>query len=87
KLYVCGGFNGMECIRAVEMYDPSTDQWTPEPSMPRGRSGLGLVAYNGYLYAVGGFDGTDSTVRLSTLESYSPVTRQWTRLEPMPHPR
>ncbi|GFO49724.1 kelch-like protein 10 [Plakobranchus ocellatus] len=86
-MYVCGGFNGMECIRSVELYDPDTDHWSAVPSMPRGRSGLGLAAHNGRLYAVGGFDGVDSAVRLSVLESYDPDTCQWTVLEPMYHPR
>lgn len=77
----------MECIRAVEMYDPDTDRWCSVPSMPQGRSGLGVVAHGNCLYTVGGFDGTDSSVRLATMECYSPGTRQWTTLQPMPHPR
>ncbi|GFS25858.1 kelch-like protein 10 [Elysia marginata] len=44
------------------------------------RSGVGVIAYNGAIYAVGGFDGVSRT---STAERYSPTDRTWSNLPDM----
>ena len=43
--------------------------------MQNRRGGVGVAALNGYLYAVGGNDGTTS---LLTVERYNPHTNKWT---------
>lgn len=37
-------------------YDPHVNKWTEVAPMTKRRAGVGVVALNGYLYAVGGFD-------------------------------
>ena len=37
-------------------YDPHVNKWTEVAPMSKRRAGVGVVALNGYLYAVGGFD-------------------------------
>ena len=44
---------------SVEVYDPSTDQWSAAPSMSTAREGLGVDVLNEKLYAVGGYDGNN----------------------------
>ena len=39
------------------------------------------------IYVLGGFDGEDNTVRLSTMEVYYPDIDQWLPAKPMPSPR
>ena len=39
-------------------YDPQTNRWTKVASMSTRRLGVGVAVLGGYLYAVGGSDGT-----------------------------
>lgn len=48
------------------------------------RSGVGVIAYNGMIYALGGFNGI---TRMNTGERYSPETRSWTTIPEMFSPR
>ena len=43
-----------------------------------------VVELDGYIYALGGFDGRN---RLNSTERYDPSTNQWTLMEPMHVPR
>ena len=68
------------------------DSWTTLTSMDDPCSGLGLVAVNGKLYAIGGIASVDTLGRLDRVivgdsECYDPATDTWTTLKPMPTPR
>lgn len=52
--------------------------------MLNARSGLKCIAYNGKVYAIGGYNGLS---RLSTCESYSPHTFFWAPAHDMISPR
>ena len=56
-------------LSTVEAYDPATNTWTTDASMPTARDGLGAGVINGKLYAVGG---ENSTGQLRTLEVFNP---------------
>ncbi|GFO21308.1 kelch-like protein 10 [Plakobranchus ocellatus] len=84
KVFICGGFNGQECLNTAEYFDPVTSQWTLITSMNNRRSGVGVIAYNGCLYALGGFNGV---TRMNTGERYCPRTRQWMDIPEMYSPR
>lgn len=50
--------HALHCFR----YDPDTDSWSTDVAPLSGpRSGVCLVAMDGYLYAVGGHDGITAT--------------------------
>lgn len=83
-MYVCGGFNGSECLNSGEVYDPETNQWTFILPMICSRSGLGVVAYEGEIYALGGFN---SVARMNSAEKYCPRTEQWTPIADFCSPR
>lgn len=52
QVYICGGFNGNECLSTAEVYDATTDQWTFISPMRSRRSGVGVIAYGKQVYAV-----------------------------------
>ena len=56
-IYVVGGFNGNDCLGDMECYKPETDQWTILSQLSEVRSGVSMVAQDGQLYVVGGFNG------------------------------
>jgi len=70
KIYVAGGKDD----NTMEMYDPLTGEWENVASMTAPRSYLDLIAYNGKIYAIGGFDGIDA---LDSIEEYNPDTNSW----------
>ena len=67
-LYVMGGYNGVEPLATVEVYDPATRQWRTLTGMPTARWSLGAGAINGKLYAVGG----QGETTLATTQVYTP---------------
>lgn len=44
------------------------------------RLGVGVAVLDGYLYAIGGSDGTSP---LNTVEKYDPKTNRWSSVAPM----
>ena len=63
-----GGYNGIDPVTAVEMYDPATNRWRTVAGMPTGRWSPGAGAINGKLYVVGG----QGDVTLGAHEAYLP---------------
>ena len=57
KIYVAGGFSGLECLSSSEQYDPVTDQWTMIEAMNFRRSGVTVVSFQNTFFAIGGFNG------------------------------
>ena len=45
---------------------------------------MSVAVLNGYIYAMGGFDGH---VRQNTAERYEPASNQWSFIAPMTHQR
>lgn len=56
RLIVAGGESEKQksAYNAVEILDPSEEQWSALPSMQRGRHGSGLISYEGCLYVASG---------------------------------
>ena len=54
KLFVCGGYDRVECLKTVEVYDTLTNKWETLQHMqvPRGRFAIAVVDDN--VYAIGG---------------------------------
>ncbi|KAF7486146.1 Hypothetical predicted protein [Marmota monax] len=84
QVYICGGFNGNECLFTAEVYNTESNQWTVIAPMRSRRSGIGVIAYGEHVYAVGGFDGAN---RLRSAEAYSPVANTWRTIPTMFNPR
>lgn len=75
-VYVCGGSNGEEVVASMERLDVEAGIWEEMPSMSIPRNAHALVALEGRLYAIGGFDGLDV---LDTYECFDPLLQQWSQ--------
>ena len=75
-----GGLDDVNCYRAVERYDPQSDEWNEVTSLKSPRGGVGVAALGRYLYAAGGNDGSAS---LQTVEKYDPHVNKWSESAPM----
>ena len=85
KLYVAGGVGPNGLARRAFALDLKTGRWASIPG-PTPREHLAVTAAVGKVYAVAGrLAGIDTNLR--AFESYSPATKRWTRLTPVPDPR
>lgn len=60
----------MSDLGSTSRYDPHVNKWTEVAPMAKRRAGVGVVALNGYLYAVGGFDDASP---LDTVERWAGI--------------
>ncbi len=58
----------------MEKLDPRMGKWMPVPAMSSRRSSSGVAGLDGYLYCVGGNDGT---MCLSSGEKFNPRRNVW----------
>ena len=82
-VYVIGGSDTSPNMRrhtSVEKYIPNLNQWVSVSSLLNPRSGLCTVVLGGYIYAIGGQDGTTP---LRSVERYDPLTNEWSLQLPM----
>uniref|UniRef100_A0A672P0Y3 Kelch-like protein 17 n=1 Tax=Sinocyclocheilus grahami TaxID=75366 RepID=A0A672P0Y3_SINGR len=78
-LYLAGGeFPDGSASREMWRYDPCFDSWSEMAPMNVARSELGLVMLDGYVFAVGGWEGRS---RLDSVECYNPQTNTWQFME------
>ncbi|ELT91551.1 hypothetical protein CAPTEDRAFT_3638 [Capitella teleta] len=66
--------------RSMWRYDPCFDCWQEMASMILPRSELGLAMLDGFIFAVGGWEGSS---RLDSIERYDPTTNHWSMVAPM----
>lgn len=86
--FICGLFTaGVSSVFASGLVAGS---WNAKASMPQARAGLGVVAVDGKIYAIGGYTSFDDgrpVGFVGTNERYDPITDKWVILESMPTPR
>ena len=85
RVYVPGGFNSIQFtgpLDNMQIYDTTTDTWSQGMVLPAARSGIAAVAFNGLVYAIGGYNpvGTGHT----DVYIYNPGTNSYTTGAPMP---
>ncbi|MDR2720193.1 MAG: hypothetical protein LBC03_05280 [Nitrososphaerota archaeon] len=82
--FVCSSFTIV--FSYVSASDAAGDYWNTKTPMKQARSGLGVIAVDGKIYAIGGYGnggwGIDAYV--ATNERYDPKTDTWTTLASMP---
>lgn len=88
--FVSGSFTVV--FSSVSASEVVEDSWNTKKSMSQARYGLGVVAVEGKIYAIGGatsFNTYDGSMGgfVGTNECYDPKTDTWTTLKPMPTPR
>ena len=72
-------FNPVSASELIE------DSWNTKTPMQHVRAGLGVIAVEGKIYALGGY-GVDDVI-VGTNERYDPKTDTWTTMTAMPTPR
>lgn len=81
KIHVPGGERADGSVSDVlEIFDPVQNTWSTAASLPAPRSGYGLVAFEGKLYLIGGWDGSAVT---DTTFVYDPDRDTWSAAAPM----
>lgn len=83
-VYCIGGFNGVQYLSTVEVYDPSSDTWVTRAPMPTPRAAAQASVLGGKIHVVGGYNGTSGP--LTAHEVYDPATDSWTTAQPLPEP-
>lgn len=78
-LYFVGGSGNR--LRAVQKYNPDTNQWHTVCLLSSPRSAVCAVTDGSYLYAIGGIDQTDQV--LNIVERFDPRKNTWENLPPM----
>ncbi len=68
-------YGSSEQTTAVVPPGNNTNRWTARDSMPTRRAGLGLVAFDGKIFAAGGVKTNDKATRF--LEIYDPLDDSW----------
>jgi hypothetical protein len=78
RVLVAGGFDGAECVRSAQLYDPKSDRFSPTGSLVEGRNFAQAVLLNdGTVLVAGGFDERRGT--LASAEIYDPATGTFRR--------
>ncbi|KAL1457879.1 hypothetical protein WDU94_008061 [Cyamophila willieti] len=80
-IYLIGGeFPDGNASSSCWKYDPVLDHWQEVAPLLDPRSELGIAMLDGYVYAVGGWNGA---CRLDSVERYDPTKNEWSYIEPM----
>lgn len=72
NIYISGGkikIDPLSKSNSVELYDPETDEWKNVAPMNKYRGRSELVAFNGFLYAMGDFS--------SGIDRFDPLENSW----------
>lgn len=88
-LFYAGGVrnpSGTDATNKTFRYDPINDSWARMADMNQPRASFELINFHGQLYAIGGFQGTQTWNRqgLDYVERYDPATDTWTNLSAIP---
>jgi N-acetylneuraminic acid mutarotase len=88
KFYVFGGYDkNILAFTRSDVYDPTTDRWSPIAPMPQPITHAGVATDGPVVYFAGGFVGERSFVTTANVWRYDTRTNAWTALTPLPEPR
>ncbi|KAK0155923.1 Kelch-like protein 6 [Merluccius polli] len=82
KLYVLGGFDGIQRLSSVEAYDSFHNCWTQVTPLQLGVSSFAAASYDRWIYVVGG--GPGGKLATDTVQCWEPGTDSWCLRAPMP---
>jgi len=87
KVLVAGGFAGDLAASTSDIFDPTTDTFTPGPNMSSPREHAAAVALSNGTVLIAGGDPVGGENALSSTDIYNPSTNTFTAGPPMNHPR
>jgi N-acetylneuraminic acid mutarotase len=76
SLYVVAGNPRGYCTNAADAFDTRAHTWRLLPAAPVARCHAAVVAANGSVYAIGGWN-TSSTVHYTAIDRYDPRDNRW----------
>ncbi|XP_015282981.1 PREDICTED: kelch-like protein 6 [Gekko japonicus] len=82
KVYVIGGFDGIQRINSVETYDSFHNCWSEAAPLIINVSSFGAASYKKKLYVIGG--GPNGKLATDKTQCYDSATNKWTLKSPMP---
>ncbi|XP_060624148.2 kelch-like protein 6 [Anolis sagrei] len=82
KVYVLGGFDGIQRISSVETYDSFHNCWSEAAPLMINVSSFGAASYKRKLYVIGG--GPNGKLATNKTQCYDPTTNKWSLKAPMP---
>ena len=95
-VYMVGGVDGFEETDAGEQvhelpdvtaFVPATGTYTRRAPMPDAGNHVGVVAYDGFVYVLGGYQPDLAKPAKDRFSRYDPQADRWEELEPMPFRR
>ncbi|MBI4569006.1 MAG: hypothetical protein HY719_11485 [Planctomycetes bacterium] len=101
RIYVIGGSDSSGSLALVEEFDPTANggqgRWSTKTPMPTARQAFRTAVVNGKIYAMGGYNGSQSAIaagaasRVATVEEFDPTGNggagAWTVKASMPTAR
>ncbi|KAM6443199.1 kelch-like protein 6 [Liasis olivaceus] len=82
KVYVLGGFDGVQRLNSVEIYDSFHNCWSEAVPLMISVSSFGAASYKKKLYVIGG--GPNGKLATDKIQCYDPTTNNWCLKTPMP---
>ncbi|XP_070610132.1 kelch-like protein 6 [Erythrolamprus reginae] len=82
KVYVLGGFDGVQRLNSVEIYDSFHNCWSEATPLMVNVSSFGAASYKNKLYVIGG--GPNGKLATDNTQCYDPTTNNWCLKNPMP---
>nr|XP_002734385.1 PREDICTED: kelch-like protein 9-like [Saccoglossus kowalevskii] len=82
ELFVSGGWSNGRYTDSLQSYSPANNTWQNRSCMHTRRGWHGMCSVNNRLYVMGGnhLNSNGDRVDVLTVESYNPITDQWTDL-------
>jgi N-acetylneuraminic acid mutarotase len=81
RVLVAGGTRSTVILDSTEIYDPTSNSWSPGPSLPSPRTGHAATLLPGGRVLVVGGNGTSDP--LDTADLYDPRANRWSSTNPM----
>ncbi|XP_062438425.1 kelch-like protein 6 isoform X2 [Rhea pennata] len=82
KVYVIGGFDGLQRINSMEAYDPFHNCWSEAAPLMVNVSSFAAASYKKKLYVIGG--GPNGKLATDKTQCYDPATNTWSLKAAMP---
>lgn len=96
-VYLVGGINGLQReddgsllldpTNELTRFDPDDESFDRLRPMPRRLNHIGVVAYRGDLYVLGGYGRSLDTHTSDAFYRYDPTRNRWSRMPDMPEPK
>ncbi|XP_051984971.1 kelch-like protein 6 isoform X1 [Xyrauchen texanus] len=82
KVYVLGGFDGIQRVNSVEAYDPFHNCWTEAAPLMQSVSSFSAASYDKCIFVIGG--GPNGKLATNSMQCFDSTSNTWTLKCPMP---